>query len=86
MTNDVAELRNGVATLRGAFRAAGRDPAALRVRANAPGAELEKALAALPELADAGASVAGFALARFARTPDEVRPCLERLGREGART
>jgi probable F420-dependent oxidoreductase len=86
MTSDVGELRSAVATLRAAFRAAGRDPAALRVRANAPGGELPKALAALPELADAGATMAGFALARFARTPDEVRPFLERLGREGART
>jgi probable F420-dependent oxidoreductase len=86
MTTDLAELRAGVGALRAAFAAAGRDPAALRVRANAPGGDLEAAIAALPALAEAGATVAAFALARHARTPEQVRPVLERLGREGART
>ena len=36
-------------------------------------------LAALPALAEAGVTIAGFALARFATSRDEVRPFLEQL-------
>lgn len=82
------ELRHGIARLREAFAAAGRDPAALGVRANAPVvqgaagcADLDATLSRLPELGERGVTVAAFALARFARQPDEVRPFLERLGR-----
>lgn len=81
-------LARGIARLREAFAAAGRDPAELGVRATVPTvagpdgrADLERTLSGLPELAEQGVSVAAFALARFARRREEVRPFLERLGR-----
>jgi probable F420-dependent oxidoreductase len=82
---DASGLRRGIARLREAFRAAGRDPASLGVRANVPVArgdtDLDAALARLPELHESGVTVAAFALARFARRLEDVRPFLERLGR-----
>jgi probable F420-dependent oxidoreductase len=82
------ERAHGIARLREALAAAGRDPDSLGVRANAPAVtgpdgrpDLERSLAELPALAERGVSVAAFALARFARGPDELRPFLERLGR-----
>ena len=72
--SDLAEIARGVRSLREAFAKAGRDPAALGVRANAP------SLDALPALRAAGVTIAAFALARFARSRDELRPFLERVG------
>jgi alkanesulfonate monooxygenase SsuD/methylene tetrahydromethanopterin reductase-like flavin-dependent oxidoreductase (luciferase family) len=84
------ELAPGIRTLRDAFAAAGHDPDALRVSTAAPAVrnergevDLERTLAALPELAETGIGVASFALARFARRPEDIRPFLERLGRRG---
>ncbi len=84
---DADALRAGIARLRQAFAAAGRDPARLGVRAQAPLAraadgriDLDATLARLPALRESGVTVAAFALARFAREPAEVRPFLERLG------
>jgi probable F420-dependent oxidoreductase len=86
--SDLAALGAGVRALREAFAARGRDPGSLGVRANAPVAtdargrpDLERTLAELPALARAGATVAAFPLARFARELAEVRPFLEHLGR-----
>jgi len=80
------ELRQGRARIREALEAAGRDPGSVGIRgAVAPvrgrhGVELERSLEALGPLQDAGATVASFPLAAFARSRDEIRPLLERLG------
>jgi alkanesulfonate monooxygenase SsuD/methylene tetrahydromethanopterin reductase-like flavin-dependent oxidoreductase (luciferase family) len=81
-------LRAGVRLLHDAFAEAGRDPARLEVRTAAPivrteagHPDLDATLDRLPELGETGATVASFALAAFARTPEQVRPFLERLGR-----
>jgi alkanesulfonate monooxygenase SsuD/methylene tetrahydromethanopterin reductase-like flavin-dependent oxidoreductase (luciferase family) len=82
-----AEIADGVRRLHGALRAAGRDPAELRVRAPAPavrgsggGIDLAATLRSLEELRQAGATHAGFALDRFVRDASEIEPFLERLG------
>ena len=81
-------LGKGIEQLREAFAAAGRDPETLQVRASAPlvrnGAghvDLDATLEALPAFREVGVTLASFALARFARRPDQIRPFLERLGR-----
>jgi probable F420-dependent oxidoreductase len=86
METEPAAIARGVARLRRAFEAAGRDPHTLGVRANAPVAsdaagrpDLDATLAALPRLRDAGVSIAGFALARFVRSRDELPGFLARL-------
>ena len=70
---DLAEIARGIAALRKAFEKAGRDPAALGVRAHAP------ALDALPRMREAGVTIAAFALGRFARSRDELGPFLEQV-------
>jgi len=82
------ELSDGIARLRGAFRAAGRDPAALGVRAAAPivrtadgSPDLDRTLAGFADLRERGATVASFALAAWVREPSGVRAFLEGLGR-----
>lgn len=75
------ELAAQIARLRRAFAEAGRHPDELGVHAHPPGRDLESCLEALPALREMGVGVASFALARFARGPEEVRPFLERLGR-----
>jgi len=82
-----AEIAGGVRILREALRAAGRDPAELRVRAPAPaargadgGVDLEATLDRLDELRHAGATHAGFALDRFVRDASAIEPFLARLG------
>jgi probable F420-dependent oxidoreductase len=86
MTSDLAQLRAGYDALREAFVRAGRDPGEARVRANAPlvrGADgrvdLDATLDALPALGAAGVDVAGFPLARFARSRDAIEPFFARL-------
>lgn len=86
MTSDLEELRAGHAALRDAFANAGRDPAEARVRANAPlvrnaegRVDLDATLDALPALAAVGVDVAGFALARFARSRAAIEPFFARL-------
>jgi probable F420-dependent oxidoreductase len=86
MESEPAAIARGVATLRRAFAAAGRDPETLGVRANVPVAndaagrpDLDATLAALPRLRDAGVSIAGFALARFVRSQAEIPGFLARL-------
>jgi probable F420-dependent oxidoreductase len=87
MASDPEVIAEGVETLRRAFEKAGRDPASLGVRANAPvenradgKPDLEATLKELPRLRSAGVTVAGFALARFARSRLEIPEFLERLG------
>ena len=91
MDGDPKEIAAGLETIRPALLAAGRDPDAFGVRAHAPlvmgddrRPDLEATLRGLPALAEAGATVASFALAAFCRSPDEIRPFLERLGREAS--
>jgi len=79
-------IARGVALLRRAFERAGRDPASLGVRANAPVAtsaagkpDLDATLKALPRLREAGVTIAGFAVARFVRSRDELRAFFERV-------
>lgn len=90
--DDVTELAAGVETLRAAFAAAGKDPDLARVRANVPVAtrddgrpDLERTLANVAAVRDAGADVAAFALARFVGRPERIRPFLDTLA-EARRT
>ena len=92
MESDLAELRAGVNRIHAALAAAGRDPAGFGVRAHAPlvwregrTADLDATLAGLPALTEAGATVASFALAVFARERGQVRPFLEHLTRAAGR-
>jgi probable F420-dependent oxidoreductase len=85
-------VRSGVARLRAAFETAGRSFAGFGVRAHAPillgesrRPDLERTLAGLPALAEAGATAVSFALGAFAASPGEVRPFLERLARAAGR-
>ncbi len=85
-------IRDGLARLREALARAGRSGADFGVRAHAPvvfGADrrpdLERSLAGLPALAEAGATAASFALGVFAASRGEVRPFLERLARDAGR-
>src|SRR5262249_12530612 len=70
---DLAAIARGIAVLREAFEKAGRAPAALGVRANAP------ALDALPRMCEAGVTIAAFALGRFARSRERLRPFLNEI-------
>jgi probable F420-dependent oxidoreductase len=91
MTTDLAELRAGVNRIHASLASNGRDPGAFGVRAHAPivwrdkrTPDLAATLAGLPALAEAGATVASFALAAFASSREAVRPFLEQLARGGA--
>lgn len=84
----VDALADAVRRLRAACAARGRDPQRVHVcaspqpaHASDGSADLARTLAGVPALREAGVTAASFALARFARGPDEVRPFLERLGR-----
>ncbi len=90
LLSDLDELRRGVDRLADAFTRAGRDPAELRVRCEAPAVagddgrpDLERTVEALPALAEAGATHASFALARYARSHSEALGFVERLGALG---
>ncbi len=85
------ELERGTQWLRRAYEGAGRDPDSIGVRSMVPVAldargrvDLERTLEAVPALRQAGVTVAAFALGRFVKTRDEIRPFLERLGRIAA--
>jgi probable F420-dependent oxidoreductase len=86
---DVAALADGVRTLRAAFTAGGRDPATLGVRANVPIAvgadgrvDLDRSIAeGIPRLREAGATIAAFPLAAYARRREELPALLTRLAR-----
>lgn len=87
MASEPEAIAGDVARLRRAFEKAGRDPASLGVRANAPVStradgkpDLEATLKQLPRLREAGVTVAGFALARFVRSREEIPAFLKRLG------
>jgi probable F420-dependent oxidoreductase len=89
---DLDALRAGVARIRAAFAAAGRDPASLGVRANvapAVGADrrvdLERTLVEhAPATHEAGATLLAFPIAAYARDPEDLPALLARLGRFAA--
>lgn len=79
-------IARGVAVLRRAFEQAGRDPATLGVRANAPiergpdgRPDLDRTLAALPRLAAAGVTIAAFALPAWAPSFADLPALFSRL-------
>jgi len=84
---DVTALADGVRALRAAFSAAGRDPASLGVRANVPiargadgRADLDRSIAeGIPRLREAGATIAAFPIAAYARRREELTALLTRL-------
>jgi probable F420-dependent oxidoreductase len=86
ITSDLAAITRGVSLLRSAFERAGRDPAALRVRANAPvarsadgRADLDATLAGLPALHATGVTMAAFTLPVFVTSRAELTALFSRL-------
>ena len=84
---DVGALADGVRRLRSAFSAAGREPATLGVRANVPIAlgadgrvDLDRSIEeGIPRVREAGATIAAFPIAAYARRRDELPALLARL-------
>jgi probable F420-dependent oxidoreductase len=72
---------DAIATLRDRFASAGRDPYTLDVcdGLGAVDASLEKSMATIPALVDIGVTVIRVHLRRFATSPDDVLPTLERV-------
>jgi probable F420-dependent oxidoreductase len=86
IVQDPAVIKRGVAALREAFAARGRDPANLEVRAvpkyvfgSDQSPDLEATLAQLPALLDAGATVIELHPRVFCRGPDDFEAFVERL-------
>jgi probable F420-dependent oxidoreductase len=84
--SEPAAIAAGVAVLRRAFERAGRDPATLGVRANAPivrdaagRPDLDRTRAALPALAAAGVTIAAFPLPALVRTLADLPTILPHL-------
>jgi probable F420-dependent oxidoreductase len=80
-------LREGIAKLRAAFRAAGRSFAGFGVRAHAAyvrradkSLDLDATLASIPALVEAGATSISLALAQIVRERGEIPRALERIG------
>jgi probable F420-dependent oxidoreductase len=88
---DLAELREGGEKIRAAFAAAGRDASSVGIRgAVAPvrgerGPDMEKTLAQLAPLQEAGATWASFALAAFVRKREQIPAFFEKLGKAAGR-
>ena len=91
ISQDPADIAEGVRALRAAFASAGRDPNELQVRAHIPPRpnsagqlDLDATLAAglEPALA-AGANVIEILPFLFARSEREIGPCLERIAKIG---
>ena len=83
----VAELSDGIERLRAAFRAGGRDPATLGVRAGIPVVtddtgrpDLDRTFADVEDLADRGVTLVSVALGRFLRDRADVAPFLRDVG------
>ena len=83
----VEELRDGIGRLRAAYRAAGRDPATLGVRAGVPVVtrgdgrpDLDRTFTNVPDLAALGVTLVSVALGRFLRDGTEVAPFLRDVG------
>jgi alkanesulfonate monooxygenase SsuD/methylene tetrahydromethanopterin reductase-like flavin-dependent oxidoreductase (luciferase family) len=83
--NDVGD---GVEVLRESWRAAGRDPANLKVRAPLPivrgedgKADLDATLDGAPALADRGVTEVAIGITSFTRDPDEVGAWFDRVAK-----
>ncbi len=82
---DLVELREGAEKIRAALVAGGRDPASVGIRGAVPpvrgekGPDMERTLAQLAPLRDAGATVASFALAAFVRKREQIPAFFEQL-------
>jgi len=81
-----AQIKAGIAALRDAFRAHGRDPSELQVRAvpqfqfRADGkADLEATLAQIPALIEAGATAVEVYACMFCAGPEDFKGFCERL-------
>lgn len=79
-------VRDGVARIRDAFAAAGRDPQTLQVRAHAPMffddsglGDLERSIAEVPALVEAGATVVEFEHHPYIRAPEQLPAFYARL-------
>jgi probable F420-dependent oxidoreductase len=86
MVQEPAQINAGVEALRGAFRVCGRNPAELKIRVvpkftfgSDGAADLDAALAAVPGLADAGATIVEFHAYMYCRGPDDFGRFCERL-------
>lgn len=86
------ELARGVELIRAAYERRGRDPDTVQVRAGLAGVttedgrlDLERTLAPLDSLRALGVTMVSLALGRFLRTPADVGPFLEAVGRAFAR-
>ncbi len=84
------QLAEGVAVLRAAFEAAGRDPAELKVRAQLlpqageKGPDLDATLGGLETALEAGVTHVEVLPIVFCRKPDQLQPLLERVAALGA--
>ena len=80
------EKAAAIARLRAAFVAAGRDVAALDVcdGIREIDGDLERSMAEIPAMAEAGINVFRVHLRRFSRSPEEVLPLVERVARRFA--
>ena len=84
---DLEVLRAGAARIRGAFAAAGRDPASLGVRANVAPAldvsgrvDLDRTLAeSAPRAVEAGATLLAYPIAAYVRRAEDLGAFLTRL-------
>ena len=81
------ELSDGIERLRATFRAGGRDPATLGVRAGIPVVtddtgrpDLDRTFADVDELAQRGVTLVSVALGRFLRDRADVAPFLHDVG------
>jgi alkanesulfonate monooxygenase SsuD/methylene tetrahydromethanopterin reductase-like flavin-dependent oxidoreductase (luciferase family) len=82
----VDEIAAGIEVLRDAFRAVGRDPRALGVRAGLPvvtdddgRVDPAATVAVVPDLAAIGVTSVSVALGRFIRTREDIEPFLTDL-------
>jgi probable F420-dependent oxidoreductase len=85
------QLAAGIGLIRAACEAAGRDPAAVGVRAGIPvvagdrgRVDVERTFAPVPALASLGVTSVSLALGRFLRDRADVRPFLEEVGAASA--
>lgn len=88
ISHEPEEIASGVARLRSAFEAAGRDASELLVRAQLPlrtgssgKPDLEATLSGLPAARNAGVTVIEVLPILFCRSADELGPCLERIAK-----
>jgi alkanesulfonate monooxygenase SsuD/methylene tetrahydromethanopterin reductase-like flavin-dependent oxidoreductase (luciferase family) len=80
----VAQKAAAIGTLRSKFVEDGRDPAALEVCDTLDDVDgsVERTLAEVPALAEAGVTVFRVHLRRLARGPDDVLPAMEQVARQ----